>query len=81
MTLRKVIGWLVGLALGLPLGEALLVWVGGLLSAMGDASAAQMLARINVALGVLWLASLVGLVIALGLKAAWEPRRDDDLGE
>jgi hypothetical protein len=81
VTLRKVIGWMVGLALGLPLGQAVLVWVGGLLSAMGDANAAYVLARINVALGVLWLAGLVGLVVALGLKAALEPPGDDKMGE
>ena len=69
MTLRSATRWLVVLVIGLPLGQAALVWVGGLLNAMGDAAGANVVARISTGAGVLWLVSLVGLVVALGLQA------------
>jgi hypothetical protein len=71
--LRTAVVWLLCLILGLPLGHLALVWVAGLLAAMGDADAAYALERINVGLSVLWLCSLVGLVIVLGMKAAADP--------
>jgi hypothetical protein len=40
---------------------------------MGDETAATFLARVNVAIGVIWLASLVGLVVLLAIKAVNEP--------
>jgi hypothetical protein len=73
VTLRSTVVLLLCLILGLPLGHFVLVWVAGLLTAMGDAEAAHVLGRINVALGVLWLLSLVGLVVVLGVRAASEP--------
>jgi hypothetical protein len=73
MNLRTPLKALLGLALGLPLLEAVLVWVGGLLGAMGDQVAAHALNRINVAAGILWLLCLVGLVILLALRAVLEP--------
>ncbi len=78
MTPRNVLKALLVLVLGLPVLESLLAWVAGLLAAMGDAEAAGVLGRINVAAGVLWLVALVALVILLGLKAATEPVRSLD---
>jgi tetrahydromethanopterin S-methyltransferase subunit D len=77
---RSTIIWLLLLALGLPLACLVLRIVGGLLGAMGDAEAAYVLERINVAVSILWLLGVVGLVVALGLNAASEPvvRSDDD---
>jgi hypothetical protein len=73
MTLRSSLKLLLGLALGLPLLQTLLFWVAGLLRAMGDAAAATFLGRMNVGVGVFWLASLVGLVVLLAMKAVNEP--------
>jgi hypothetical protein len=73
MNLRTALIALLGLAIGLPLLEAVLVWVAGLLGAMGDEAAANALGRINVAAGVVWLVSLVALVILLAVKAVMEP--------
>jgi hypothetical protein len=73
MSLRTALKALLGLAIGLPLLEAVLVWVGGLLGAMGDEAGATVLARINVAAGVLWILSLVALVILLAVRAVLEP--------
>jgi hypothetical protein len=72
MTLRLAIRWLVVLVIGLPLVQAVLVWVGGLLSAMGDAAGANVVGRIGTGAGVVWLVSLVGLVVVLGFQAATE---------
>jgi hypothetical protein len=72
MTIRSTLKLLLGLALGLPLLQTLLFWVAGLLRAMGDAAAATFLGRVNVAVGVVWLAVLVGLVVLLAMKAVNE---------
>jgi len=69
MTLRNALKLLLGLALGLPLLQSLLFWVAGLLAAMGDAAGATFLNRANIVLGVLWLATLTGLVVALAFRA------------
>jgi len=78
VTLRTATSSLLCLVLGLPLGHLLLMWVAGLLSAMGDAEAAYVIERVNLGVGVLWLVSLVGLVVILGLKAANERVRQAD---
>jgi hypothetical protein len=73
MHLRTTLKVLLALAIGLPVLEAALVWVAGLLAAMGDAAAADVLRHINVAAGVLWILCLVAMVIALAVKAVLEP--------
>ena len=78
MTIRSALKLLLGLALGLPLLQTLLIWVAGLLAAMGDEAAATFLGRVNVIVGVLWLASLVGLVVLLAMKAVNEPAPSGD---
>lgn len=78
MTIRSALKLLLGLALGLPLLQTLLFWVAGLLGAMGDAAAATFLGRVNVGVGVLWLASIVGLVVLLAMKAVNEPAGSQD---
>jgi hypothetical protein len=78
MTIRTALKLLLGLALGLPLLQTLLFWVAGLLGAMGDAAAATFLGRMNVGVGVLWLASIVGLVVLLAMKAVNEPAGSQD---
>jgi hypothetical protein len=45
-----------------------LVWVGGLLKAMGDPATTAVLGHVNTAVGILWLASVVGLVVALAVQ-------------
>jgi hypothetical protein len=57
------------LIFGLPILSMVLAWVAGLLLAMGDGGAANVLTHINTASRVLWLVSLVGIVIVLGLEA------------
>ena len=68
MNSKAAIKTLLTFVLGLPLLQAVLMWVGGLLGTMGDAAAGDVLEHIRTAAGVLWLVSLVGLVVALALQ-------------
>jgi ABC-type transport system involved in cytochrome bd biosynthesis fused ATPase/permease subunit len=72
MIARPAIKVLLALVLGFPLLQAVLTWVAGLLGAMGDAAAADILAHINVGLRVAWLVSIVGLVVALAVRSVAE---------
>ncbi len=74
MASRSAVKTLLAFALGLPVLMAVLHWVSGLLSAMGDAPATGVLQHINTGASVLWLVSVVGLVIALAVQNLDEPR-------
>ncbi|MDZ4656605.1 MAG: hypothetical protein SH868_03400 [Bythopirellula sp.] len=69
VNLRTALKTLLVLVLGLPILVVVLAWVAGLLAAMGDAGAANVLGHINTASQVLWLVSLVGIVVVLGLES------------
>jgi hypothetical protein len=77
MTLRFALKWLVVFVLGLPVVQAVLLWAGGLLKAMGDAAGANAVGRISTAAGVLWLICLVGLVVVLALESLQRERSQD----
>lgn len=68
MNSRAAVKTLLAFALGLPLVLAVLGWVVGLLTAMGDSAAATVLGHINTGASVVWLLSIVGLVIALAVE-------------
>ena len=74
MTTRSGIKLLLGLAIGLPVLQTLLFWVSGLLAAMGDQAAANFLQRVNLGAAILWLVSLVGLIVLLGVLAVSDSR-------
>lgn len=74
MRSRTAVKVLLALVLGLPLLQAVLVWVGGLLQVMGDPATTTVLGHINTAIGILWLVSVVGLVVALAIQTIDEPR-------
>ena len=76
MTARLAIKLLLGFVLGLPLLQAVLIWVGGVLSAMGDAEAANVLTHVNTGLRVTWLVCLVGLVVTLAIQAVDESGKE-----
>jgi Mn2+/Fe2+ NRAMP family transporter len=67
MTLRSAAKTLLVLALALPVVQAVLTWVAGLLTSMGDAAGAAIVRHIATACQVTWAVSLVGLIIALAL--------------
>ena len=75
MTLRSAVKTLLALALGLPIVQLVLFWVGGLLASMGDEDGARIIQYIGTACQVLWAVSAVGLVIALALVVLNEPPR------
>ena len=80
MNSRSAVKLLLGFVLGLPVVLAVLQWVIGLLSAMEDASAATVLEHSRTAIGVLWLLSVVGLVIAMALETL-DDGESQELGE
>jgi hypothetical protein len=72
MTLRSAATTLLALALGLPLVQAVLIWVRGILSSMGDEAGAAIVGHVGTACHVLWSVSLVGLLIAVALVVVLE---------
>jgi hypothetical protein len=73
MTLRSATKTLLTLAVALPIVGAVLVWVAGLLQAMGDPAGVRMIFYFGIACEVVWCASLVGLVILLAITTHNEP--------
>ena len=69
MSSRSALKLLLALVLGLPILQAVLAWVGDLLTAMGDIATSSILGHVNTAVRVVWLISVVGLVIALALQS------------
>lgn len=67
MQSRAAIKVLLILVLALPVLQAVLAWVGRLFQALNDAATATVLGHVSTATGVIWLASVVGLVVALAL--------------
>jgi hypothetical protein len=76
VNLRTALKSLLTLVLGLPILSVVLAWIAGLLAAMGDADAANVLGHINTATRVLWLVSLVGIVVVLGLESLDRAREE-----
>jgi hypothetical protein len=74
MTLRLATKILLSLALGLPVVQAVLVWVAGLLSSMGDDAGAAVIRHVGTGCQVVWTVTLVGLVIVVALVVLNEPR-------
>ncbi|BBO34703.1 hypothetical protein [Lacipirellula parvula] len=82
MTIRTALKTLLGLTLALPMLQSLLYWVAGLLASMGDHAAATAFQRLHIGVGVAWIICLIGLVIALALKAIGDLSDDaEDLHE
>jgi hypothetical protein len=76
VNLRTALISLLVLVLGLPILSVVLTWVAGLLTAMGDTGAANVLSHINTAVRVLWLVALVGNVVVLALEALDRSREE-----
>ncbi len=69
MNTRTAVKSLLTLVLGLPVIQAVLVWVGGLLGTMGDEATQSVLKTVNTTLGIVWLTSLVGLLVVLAMQS------------
>lgn len=74
MTLRNAVKTLLVLVLALPMVAAVLVWVVGLLRAMGDAAGAAVVGYVGTACQVTWLVCLVGLLVTLAMMALADER-------
>jgi hypothetical protein len=70
--LRTTVKYLLVLTLALPLVAVVLVWVGGLLRAMGDAAGATAVGYVGTACQVAWLVCLVGLLVTLSITVLGE---------
>jgi hypothetical protein len=77
VTLRSATKTLLVLALALPVAQAALAWVAGLLRSMGDAAGAAVVGHVGTACQVVWALSLVGLVIVLALVVLNEKPTDE----
>lgn len=69
----RVLLVLIAAAVLTPIAVCVVVALGRLLAAMGDAQAAGVLDWIAVAVGALWLVDLISLVLALAVNAVSEP--------
>jgi hypothetical protein len=72
MTLRTATKVLLTFALGLPVVQAVLTWVAGLLSSMGDQAGAAIIRHVGTGCQVLWTVSIVALVIVLAILNLYE---------
>lgn len=79
MTLRNALQTLVVLVLALPIVAGVLMWVVGLLRAMGDEGGAKVVGYVGTGCQVVWLVCLVGLLVALALHALQEPARREEM--
>lgn len=74
MTLRNAVKTLLVLVLALPMVAAVLVWVGGLLKAMGDPAGAAVVGYVGTACQVAWLICLVGMLVTLTIMVLSDER-------
>ena len=72
MTLRNTVKTLLVLVLALPPVAGVLVWVVGLLRAMGDAAGATVVGYVGMACQITWLVCLVGLLVTLAISVLAE---------
>jgi hypothetical protein len=70
---RRALVVLVMIAAVLPVALVVLLAVGRLLGAMRDTDAAEVLDRIALAVGILWVIDLVCLLVAQGINALGPP--------
>jgi hypothetical protein len=78
MTLRSATKVLLTFALGLPVIQAVLIWVAGLLKSMGDEAGATIIRHVGTGCQVVWSVSLVCLVIILALMALNNQPQNED---
>ena len=72
MTLRSATKSLLVAALALPVVQAVLFWVRGLVASMGDEQGAAIVGHVSLVCQIVWSISLVGLVLVLALTALIE---------
>jgi hypothetical protein len=78
MTLRSAATTLLALALGLPIVQAVLVWIRGLLHSMGDDAGAAIVGHVGTACHVLWSVCLVILLFVVSVIVVTERPPSDN---
>ena len=73
--MRTAIRTLLVIALGLPVVQAVLVWVGALLTSMGDDRGAAFVRGVGTLFLVAWTVALVGLLILVAVVVGTEEGR------
>lgn len=73
--LRRWLAWCVVAVLVLPAGLAVVLGLGGLLAALGDAAAAAACGRVALGLGVLFVTAVVATTACNALAILAPPRR------
>jgi hypothetical protein len=68
MRLTRVLRWLLGFAIALPMLVLLLQFAGRLLAVMGDEPGGSVLRTLAVSAGILWAVILLGLVIVVAVE-------------
>lgn len=81
MNLHSSLRVLLVLTLGLPVVQAVLIWVVGMLAAMGDAAGAAVVRNVGTACHIAWSIALVALVIVLTIRALNEPPHNAPMEE
>jgi len=76
MNFRSAVKILLVLVLALPVGQLVIFWIAGLLSAMGDTAASNVLGYINTAIQLTWLLCVVGLVVTLAMHSLADGREE-----
>jgi hypothetical protein len=74
---RRLLAWSVTASLLLPIALTLVLGLGSLLAALGDAAAATACGRLTLALGVAWLTAVVATTVASGLMTLGNAERDE----
>jgi len=75
---RRILVWLLGGALFLPIAIVLIAGLARVLAALGDADGARLLDRAALVAGVLWALTLVGLPIVLALQSLTVEQASDE---
>jgi hypothetical protein len=77
MTLRSALKTLLVLALALPVVQAVLLWVRGLVASMGDPAGSAAIGHVLTGCQVVWAIALAGLVIVMAIVVLNETRPRD----
>lgn len=74
----KLLAWSLIAAVLLPVVVAVVLGLGALLAAVGDAPGAVVCRRLGLVAGVLWLVALVATTVASGIAAIESASRGDE---
>lgn len=74
-SIRRGLRWGVAATVLLPIALVLVIGLGGLLAAVGDAAGARGCGRMALVLGVVWVTAVAGTTLATAIAVLAEPGR------